>query len=87
MICFNEKDFMCEKMDDSAAILRVESQDVFLLNITSNYIMNSLLEQKSIEEIINEYSATHQNVGYDVICKDFIHIRNMLFEKGILYEY
>ena len=63
MICFNEKDFMCEKMDDSAAILRVESQDVFLLNITSNYIMNSLLEQKSIEEIINEYSATNQNVG------------------------
>ena len=34
MICFNETDFMCEKMDDSAAILRVESQDVFLLNIS-----------------------------------------------------
>lgn len=87
MVRFNEKDFVYEKIDDSSAILKVTSQDVFLLNVTSDYIMNELLQQKSIDKIINEYWGENQNTNYDIICRDFIDIKNFLFEKGILYEY
>ena len=87
MVCFNHNDFICEEIDDSSVILKISTQDVFLLNVTSNYIFNELLRQKSIEIIINEYWHKKQYANYDTIHKDFIGIRNTLFEKGILYEH
>lgn len=87
MVRFNDKDYIYEKIDDCSIILEVSTQDVFLLNVTSDYIINELLEQKSIEKIISQHWHKNQTTNYDTIYEDFVDIKNILFEKGILYEY
>ena len=87
MIYFNDKSFIYEKIEDCSVILDTLTQDVFLLNITSDYIITELLKQKSIEKIINQYFSENQDTNYDIVYKDFVDIKNTLFEKGILYEH
>ena len=87
MVHFNDKSFIYEKNDDCSVILDISTQDVFLLNATSDYIINELLEQKSIEKIINQYFSENQDTNHEIIYKDFVDIKNTLFEKGILYEH
>ena len=87
MVHFNEKSFIYEKIEDCSIILDILTQDVFLLNVTSDYIITELLEQKSIEKIINQYFSENQDTNYDIVYKDFVEIKNTFFEKGILYEH
>jgi|GEM_PF-4237804 len=86
MTYFNEKDFNYEEIDDSLIVLRTATQDVFLLNSTSKHIMLGLLQQQNITHIIDEYCSNNPNINRNIIYKDFIDIKNTLFEKGILYE-
>ena len=87
MINFNSKDFVKETMEDCSVIVNVHSNEVFLLNSTSEWIFKRLIEQQEIEYIVDEYIGKLEDADYDVVYQDFIGVKNELIEQGILYEH
>ena len=91
MYIFNSDLYIVEQVDNCTFCLyNICFDDLFLLNDTGKYLMDSLQFSSDIHEIVNNFIVKFDidlsEISKDAIYLDFINMKNYFIEHKILIE-